>query len=92
MENNTISTLEDINSALEDVVTNIKPIVGGKSLDIAVQILQKEIPQKPISASNLYSCDIKFCPNCNDLITDYSSPNRCVRCGQVLDWNDNEEE
>ena len=33
--------------AIIDIRENIQPIVGGKSLDIAISAIEKQIPKKP---------------------------------------------
>ena len=34
--------------AIIDIRENIQPIVGGKSLDIAISAIEKQIPKKPL--------------------------------------------
>ena len=36
-----------IEEAIIDIRENIQPIIGGKSLDIAISALEKQFPQKP---------------------------------------------
>lgn len=67
--------------AIIDIRENIQPIIGGKSLDIAVSALEKQIPKKPIElfgthaiydydGSYLDQVDITTfkCPICNDIL------------------------
>ena len=80
--------------AIIDIRENIQPIVGGKSLDIAISALEKQIPKKPI-LNTISPSGVKWwrCPNCNKIIVGciISSPQECCDdCGQALDWSDTE--
>ena len=80
--------------AIIDIRENIQPIVGGKSLDIAISAIEKQIPKKPINVEKHYY----ECPCCehdlgvsDDDIFVYENyrPMYCLNCGQALDWSDN---
>ena len=64
--------------AIIDIRENIQPIVGGKSLDIAISAIEKQIPKKPRKTKNEI-----VCPTCGTLVG--SSP-YCRYCGQKLSW------
>lgn len=61
--------------------------------------LEKQIPKKPIphkvdvekikigNANWCKGTTIYYCPNCNDFIS--KSYTYCHKCGQALDWSDN---
>ena len=66
--------------AIIDIRENIQPIVGGKSLDIAISAIEKQIPKKPRKTRTEI-----VCPTCATLIG--SSP-YCRYCGQAIDWSD----
>ena len=66
--------------AIIDICENIQPIVGGKSLDIAISAIEKQIPKKPRKTRTEI-----VCPTCATLIG--SSP-YCRYCGQAIDWSD----
>lgn len=77
--------------AIIDICENIQPIIGGKSLDIAISAIEKQIPKKPINVEKHYY----KCPCCkqdlgvsNDDIFVYENPTPmyCPKCGQALDW------
>ena len=77
--------------AIIDIRENIQPIIGGKSLDIAISAIEKQIPKKPINVEKHYY----ECPCCkqdlgvsDDDIFVYENPikNYCDNCGQALDW------
>lgn len=78
--------------AIIDIRENIQPIVGGKSLDIAISALEKQIPKKPI-LDTIFSSGVKWwrCPVCNKIIVGCiaNRPQKyCDDCGQALDWSD----
>ena len=64
--------------AIIDIRENIQPIIGGKSLDIAISAIEKQISKKPIKTRREI-----VCPTCKTLVG--SSP-YCRYCGQALDW------
>lgn len=64
--------------AIIDIRENIQPIVGGKSLDIAISALEKQIPKIVRKTKNEI-----VCPTCGTLVG--SSP-YCRYCGQKLFW------
>lgn len=75
--------------AIIDIRENIQPIIGGKSLDIAISALEKQIPKKVnISLKGTTGWNTKcHCPNCHSMI---SHGKYCSDCGQALDFNSNE--
>lgn len=64
--------------AIIDIRENIQPIVGGKSLDIAISAIEKQIPKIVRKTKNEI-----VCPTCGTLVD--SSP-YCRYCGQKLSW------
>ena len=64
--------------AIIDIRENIQPIVGGKSLDIAISAIEKQIPKIVRKTKNEI-----VCPTCGTLVG--SSP-YCRFCGQKLSW------
>ena len=80
--------------AIIDIRENIQPIIGGKSLDIAVSALEKQIPKKPI-LDTIFPSGVKWwrCPVCNKIIVGCiaNRPQKyCDDCGQALKWRDSE--
>ena len=81
--------------AIIDIRENIQPIVGGKSLDIAISAIEKQIPKKPIyeDIGNVYGAIKRTCAKCGDvcLISEGAKPfeHYCRYCGQALDFNSN---
>ena len=65
--------------AIIDIRENIQPIVGGKSLDIAISAIEKQIPKIVRKTKNEI-----VCPTCGTLVG--SSP-YCRYCGQKLSWD-----
>ena len=75
--------------AIIDIRENIQPIVGGKSLDIAISAIEKQIPKKVKIVEKYFV----VCPVCNFYIEDIDfisgkSHKYCDRCGKALDWSD----
>ena len=64
--------------AIIDIRENIHPIVGGKSLDIAISAIEKQIPKIVRETKNEI-----VCPTCGTLVG--LSP-YCRYCGQKLSW------
>lgn len=73
--------------AIIDIRENIQPIVGGKSLDIAISAIEKQIPKK-VSVLEMPCENIYYCPNCYK--RHISRENYCSNCGQALKWRDSE--
>ena len=71
--------------AILDIRENIQPIIGGKSLDIAISAIERQIPKKPICKK--YTDDTR-CPTCNTFVLIHNK--YCIECGQALDWSDTE--
>ena len=74
--------------AIIDIRESIQPIVGGKSLDIAISAIKKQIPKKVnISLKGTTGWNTKcHCPNCHSMV---SHGKYCSNCGQALDFNSN---
>ena len=64
-----------------------------KAIEIAVDAIEKQIPQKPIGE---YRSVLHYiCPNCNCTVKlYYDSPKFpfCKHCGQAIDWSEVENE
>jgi hypothetical protein len=79
-----------------------KEVFGGDMnafLDVAIECIEKQIPQKPIidfmPSGNFYW----YCPNCSEVVkchivdtpmADEYNHNYCGGCGQAIDWSDEE--
>lgn len=66
--------------AIIDIRENIQPIVGGKSLDIAISAIEKQLPKKPSET------DKARCIHCGCVVK--RDERFCKNCGQALDWRD----
>lgn len=85
--------------AIIDIRENIQPIIGGKSLDIAISALEKQIPKKPIQANYIVKVngvdtlldenESTKCPSCTYKDIEVKHGQKyCHICGQALDWSD----
>ena len=82
--------------AIIDIRENIQHIVGGKSLDIAISAIKKQMPKKPTGiydenesekGKGLYEeALIGSCPVCHQEVQ--LGMKYCMNCGQALDWSD----
>ena len=74
--------------AIIDIRENIQPIIGGKSLDIAISAIEKQIPKQiNISLKGTTDWNTKcHCPNCHSMVL---HGKYCFNCGQALDFNSN---
>lgn len=77
--------------AIIDIRENIQPIIGGKSLELAISALEKQIPKKPLNPCGRYFGKAKGgnCPCCG-AHTNSITNNYCRKCGRKLDWGDTE--
>ena len=84
--------------AIIDIRENIQPIVGGKSLDIAISAIEKQIPKKPKKKEENQYSTYYDCPCCGGYLMSKidgelccgQEYEYCYRCGQALDWSDTE--
>lgn len=80
--------------AIIDIRENIQPIIGGKSLDIAISAIEKQIPKEPLNIEETkYKVSYK-CPVCGTIhVNEWCGTNWklpfCSICGQALDWSNN---
>lgn len=62
-----------------------------KAYNVAINALEKQIPKKPIFESEQTSPfgvdDVPYCPSCR---CDLPEVSYCEKCGQALDWSDEE--
>ena len=86
-----------IEEAIKDIKENIQSSVGGKSLEMAIAALKKQIPKKPDLEGDGYAdgqlvYDTWICPNCEKRYeVDYEEYDHCPYCGQKIDWSEVEE-
>ena len=65
------------------------------AVNMAIEALEKQIPQKPINAETSYGEFIThLCPACKKRIAlepcDHSLITHCYWCGKAFDWNEEE--
>lgn len=79
--------------AIIDICENIQHIIGGKSLDIAISAIEKQIPKEPLNIEETkYKVSYK-CPVCGTVhVNEWCGTNWklpfCSICGQALDWSE----
>lgn len=80
-----------VEEAIKDIKENIKPIVGGISLDMAIEALEKQIPIKPIMREYCPA----YCPVCRAELSESKGDGyykhhyslKVCNCGQKLKWD-----
>ena len=65
-----------IEEAIKDIKENIPPSVGGKSLDMAIEALEKQIPKVEFQGEH------RKCICGSFAVGEY-----CFKCGQRIDWS-----
>ena len=82
-----------IEEAIKDIRENIHPSVGGISLEIAIEALEKQIPKKPKEVEEKDEEEFYYlaftCPSCDEAVVGQPyRPNFCKHCGQAIDWSE----
>lgn len=54
-----------------------------EALELAISALEKQTPKKPTRTDWIY------CPSCNWGIALMKGTHHCPKCGQALDWSEN---
>jgi hypothetical protein len=67
--------------AIKDIKENIKPVVGGMSLDMAMAALEKQIAKRPLDTEQAW-----LCPLCKSHIIHEQLLMYCRQCGQLVTW------
>ena len=73
---------------------------GIEAIQIAIQVLEKQIPKKPIMKQYFENLEEEYlcCPTCGEILTDrIPSDNKtfyfhCMNCGQKFDWSDDNDD
>lgn len=75
-----LSPIQAKNDLERYLLRNEPPIY--KAVAIAMQALEKQIPQKPLHDMSGY-----YCPVCNEYFDEFhDEENFCYHCGQALKW------
>lgn len=88
-----MDNIQKYKNAVEELQASLDYGVGDyidtQSLEIAVDVLKKQIPQKV--KGDYHSCPHYRCPNCHSSVKMYEKDSiypYCGFCGQALDWSD----
>ena len=74
-----------IDEAIKDIKDNIKPVVGGKSLDMAIEALERQIPMKPMHPQmGIDGRKIVPCGYCEEELPKNIAYDYCPYCGQRI--------
>lgn len=91
-------TIEEAKEQLQEIILDTESLIVGVSgkgiyrkdleaLKKAVEVLEKQIPKKPI---RLLYYEVGDCPFCETTVN-ISEDRFCPSCGQALDWSDNDD-
>lgn len=80
MQKGTDMTIEE---AIKDIKENIQPSVGGKSLEMAIEALEKQMPYKIVNRGDENE-KYGHC-KCGAFAVDIHK--YCPKCGQSIDWS-----
>ena len=88
-------TYEELVKKLKDEAAEIDSLDKEEKelLSMIVDALETRIPKKPIiRETEDYFGYVKYilCPNCKKVEFGFNQPYFCERCGQAIDWKDNE--
>lgn len=63
-----------------------------EALKKAVEVLERQIPKKPIGGIDFAGNEYRICCECSAIVQDGEwKANYCPDCGQALDWGDNDD-
>lgn len=86
---------EEAIKRLKEVRFTVQPyLYMNEAFDVAIEDMQKQIPQKPTIwgdgyANGVLVYDMWDCPNCEKSYEiDYDHYDHCPNCGQAIDWSD----
>lgn len=58
------------------------------ALEVALDVLKKQVPQKPTLDDGANYVETYICPNCGNLFAGYKVSKYCYCCGQKFDWKE----
>ena len=67
--------------------------MSAEAMNLAIEALEKQIPKKPIiRKTEDYFGYVKYilCPSCEKVEFGFNQPCFCERCGQAIDWGEEE--
>lgn len=63
-----------------------------ETLEKALEILEKQIPKKPLAGIDFMGNEFRICCKCSAIVKDGEwRANYCPDCGQAIDWSENNE-
>ena len=97
----TTKEIDRIESAIRHIQTSTD--VDPWAMEIAVEAMQKQIPQKAMKSIDVYDKNLYklYCPTCGIkighgnsrvgyIVKTYGSEKYCGNCGQAIDWEEDE--
>lgn len=59
-----------------------------EALKLMQEAMTKQIKAKPLNKTDEYDGEHGECPCCGIAVADYAEYNVCSKCGQAIDWSD----
>ena len=96
-------TAEEVRNQLEELIKDRESFMVGdydkdiydrdkEALELAIQAVEKQIPQEPLGGSDYSGNDYMICRNCSAIVEDDDwRATYCPDCGQALDWSGEDE-
>lgn len=81
-------TREEIRTLRDKIGTD--PILTDEEIEYIWIAMDKQASMKPNERSCELDREYGYCPSCDAVVCDHTSPKVCWRCGQKLDWEDEE--
>ena len=89
-------TPQEAKDLVEQCGLNIEGIKHAKCESVVISAIEKQIPKKVKylnrhgDGPDYYNKDYFNCPSCGRRLRNKQKDAYCGRCGQALDWSDNE--
>lgn len=92
-------TIEEAKEQLQEIILDTESLIVGdaakgiyrkdlEALKKAVEVLEKQIPKKPIGGIDFAGNEYRICCECSAIVQDGEwKANYCPDCGQALDWS-----
>lgn len=93
-------TIEEAKEQLRELILDTESLIVGdaakgiyrkdlEALKKAVEVLEKQIPKKPLSGIDFMGNEFRICCDCSAIVQDGEwEAQYCPDCGQALDWSE----
>lgn len=96
-------TIGEAKEQLQEIILDTESLIVGdaakgiyrkdlEALKKAVEVLEKQIPKKPIGGFDFANNEYKICCDCSAIVQDGEwRADYCPDCGQALDWSETDD-